>query len=141
MYANYYVPIINLSNYNNSNQERQKLKLVWMKDVQRFLAANIGSLAYNIKGNNDDKNLEHFHEFLCVYTDIFSNNIFATKDKDYTYHNLSDMIQTKNIVVTKGEKDSNIVTMKRSDYVTPLDSVINDGIVKGTCIENIDNML
>ena len=64
--TNYYVPIINLSNYN-----LQKLNLGFdycfadkNKDVQRFLAANIGSLAYNIKGNISDKNTEHFHEFL-----------------------------------------------------------------------------
>ena len=63
MYTNYYVSIINLSNYNNSNQERQKLKLGLdycfvdkKKDVQRFLAAGIWSLAYNMKGKIDDKN-------------------------------------------------------------------------------------
>ena len=86
------------------------------KDVQRFLPANTGSLVYNIKGNIDDKNLEHFHEFLRGYTDIFTNNIYTTKD--YTYHNLRDMIQTKDIVVVKGDKDSSIVTRKRSYYVT-----------------------
>ena len=86
------------------------------KDVQRFLAANIGSLAYNIKGNINDKNIEHFHEFLRGYTDIFTNKIYAAKD--YAYHNLRDMIQTKEIVVVKGDKDSSIVTTKRSDFVT-----------------------
>ena len=88
------------------------------KEFQRFLAANIESLEYKMKGNIDDKNLEHFHVFLCGYTDIFTDNIYATKD--YTYHNVCDMIQTKNIVVAKGEKDSTIVTTKRSDYVTLL---------------------
>ena len=51
------------------------------------------------------------------------------------------MIQTKNIVVVKGDKDSNIVTIQRSDYVTPLDSMVNDGVMKGTYIENIGSTL
>ena len=62
--TNYFAPIINLSNYNLPNQEMQKLSLGLEycfvdknKDLQRFLAANIGSLAYNIKGNINDKNI------------------------------------------------------------------------------------
>ena len=51
------------------------------------------SLAESVKGSIDHKNLEHFHEFLRGYTDIFTNNIYATKD--YTYHNLRGMIQNK----------------------------------------------
>ena len=104
--TNYSVPIINLSNYNLSNQERQQLKLGLdycfadkNKDVQRFLAANMESLADRVKGNIDHKNLEHFHEFLRGYTDIFTNNIYATKD--YTYHNLHSTIQNKDTVVVK----------------------------------------
>ena len=61
-------PIINLSNYNLSNQERQQLKLNLdycfvdkNKDVWRFLTANMESLADSVKGNIDHKNLEHFH--------------------------------------------------------------------------------
>ena len=56
------VPIINLSNYNLSNQEKQKVKLGLdycfvdkNKDVQRFLTANIDSSAYNLKTSIDDK--------------------------------------------------------------------------------------
>ena len=44
------------------------------------------SLADSIKGNIDHKNLEHFHDFLHLYTDIFTNNIYAKKD--CTYHKL-----------------------------------------------------
>ena len=62
------VPIINLSNYNLSNQERQQLKLNLdycfvdkNKDVWRSLAANMESLADSVNGNIDHKNLEHFH--------------------------------------------------------------------------------
>ena len=144
--TNYSAPIINLSNYNISSQETQQLKLGLHycfvdknKDFQRFLAANIESLADSIKRNINHKNLEHFHEFLRGYTDIFTNNIYATKD--YTYHNLRGMIQNKDIVVVKGDKDSSVVIMKKSDYVTKLDTMIDDGIIKGTYVETIDNML
>ena len=104
--ANYSVPIINLSNYNISDQQRQQLKLGLdycfvdkNKDVQRFLAANMESLADSVKGNIDHEDLEHFHEFLRGYTNIFTNNIYAAKD--HIYHNHRGMIQNKDIVVVK----------------------------------------
>ena len=43
------------------------------------------------------------------------------------------MIPNIDIVVTKGDK------MKKSDYVTKLDTMIDDGIIKGTYIETTDN--
>ena len=61
--TNYSAPIINLSDYNLSIQETQQLKLGLdcfvdkNKDVQRFLAANMESLADSVKGNIDHKNL------------------------------------------------------------------------------------
>ena len=144
--TNYSVPLINLPNYNLSNRERQQLKLGLAycfvnknKDICRFVVANMESLAESVKGNINHKNLEHFHEFLHGYTDIFSNNIYATKD--YTYHNLCGMIQNKDIAVVKGDKDSSVVTMKKSDYVTKLGTMIDDGIMKGTYIETTDNTL
>ena len=88
--TNYSIPIINLSNYNLSNQERQQLKLGLdycfvdeNKEVWRFLAANMESLANSVKGNIDHKNLEHVHEFLFGYAYIFTNYIYATKDYLY----------------------------------------------------------
>ena len=51
------------------------------------------------------------------------------------------MIQNKDIVVVKGDKDSSVVIMKKSDYVTKLDTMIDDGIIKGTCVETTDNTL
>ena len=144
--TNYSTPIINLSNFNLSSQKTQLLKLGLNycfvdknKDVQRFLAANMESLADSIKGNIDHKNLEHFCEFLCGYTDVFTNSIYATKD--YTYHNLCGIIQNKDIVVVRGDKDSSVVIMKKSDYVTKLDTTIDGGIIKGTYVETTDNML
>ena len=140
----YSVPVINLSNYILLEKQQLKLGLGYCfvdknKDVLKFLAANFGSLADSIKANIDDKNLEHFHEFLRGYRDIFANNIDAAKG--YTYHNFLGMIHTKDIVVVKGDKDSSIVITKRSDYVTELGTMINDGIMKGTYIETTDSTL
>ena len=67
--TNYSVLIINLSNYNLSNQKKQlKLGLDYCivdknKDIRRFLAANLEHLADNVKGKTDHKNLENFHNF------------------------------------------------------------------------------
>ena len=69
------------------NQERQQLKVGLdycfvdeNKDVQKFLAANMESLADSIiKGSINYKNLENFHEFQRGYTDVSTNNTFATK--------------------------------------------------------------
>ena len=97
------------------------------------------SLADSVKGNIDHKNLEHFCEFLRGYTDFFTNSIYATKD--YTYHNLRRMIQNKDIVVVKGDKDSSAVILKKSDYVNKLDTMIDGGIIKGIYVETTDNML
>ena len=61
------VPIINLSNYNLPNQEVQQLKLGFdyrfvdkNKDVQRFLTANMESLADSVKGSIDHKKFKTF---------------------------------------------------------------------------------
>ena len=51
------------------------------------------------------------------------------------------MIQNKDIVVVKGDKDSSIVIMKKSGYVAKLDFTIDGGIMKGTYIETNDDKL
>ena len=58
--------------------------------------------------------LENFHEFMPAYTNISTNNILATKD--YTYHNLKDLIRDKDLVLLNGGKDSNVVVINRTDY-------------------------
>ena len=66
----------------------------------------------------------------CMAELLYDNNIYVTKY--YIYHNLRGMIQDKDIVVVKGNKDYSIVIMKRSDNVTKLETMIDDGIMKGT---------
>ena len=51
------------------------------------------------------------------------------------------MIQNKDIVVVKSDKDSSVVIMKKSDYVTKLDNMIDGSIMKGTYVETTGNTL
>ena len=51
------------------------------------------------------------------------------------------MIENKDIVLVKGDKDSSIVIMKQTDYVTKLDNMINDGTTIGTYVETTDKTL
>ena len=51
------------------------------------------------------------------------------------------MIQNKDIVVAKGDTKSIVVIMKKSDYVTKLDTMIEDGIMKGTYVEILKTRL
>ena len=51
------------------------------------------------------------------------------------------MIQNKGIVVAKGDKDSSVVILKKSHYVSKLDTMIDDGIMKGTYLETTDNTI
>ena len=49
------------------------------------------------------------------------------------------MIQNRDTVVVKDDKDSSIVIMKNSDYVTKLDTMIDDSIMKDFYIETTDS--
>ena len=49
------------------------------------------------------------------------------------------MIQNKDIVFVKGDKDSSVVIMKKSDCVTKLDSMISGSIMNGIFVETTDN--
>ena len=51
------------------------------------------------------------------------------------------MIQNKDIVVVQCDKDSSLVITKKSDYVTNLDTMTDDGIMKGTYVKTTDNTL
>ena len=45
------------------------------------------------------------------------------------------------MILVKHDRNSSIVTMKKSNYVTKLDNMIGDGITKDTYIETTDNVL
>ena len=59
------------------------------------------------------RRLGEYHKFLHGYTDIFTKNVFQTKD--YTYHNLKNLTQEKDVAVMKGVKDSSVVILNKTD--------------------------
>ena len=74
----------------------------------------------------DHDQIKNFHEFKCACTDIFTNNIFATKD--YICYSLNNMIRDKDLVRLNGDKDSSIAVMNRTDYNNIIQKMIDDGI-------------
>ena len=82
----YFVPIINISKYVFSNKEEQQLKLgfkhsfVDKNNIRRLLASNLERITERVENYLDHVQVENFLEFMRAYTDIVTNNIFATKD-------------------------------------------------------------
>ena len=71
--------------------------------------------------------LEDFHELLRGYTDIFIKKIYLTGDN--SYEKLKKLINNKNIVVLRGNKDSSIVLMDRNYQFKELKEMADDRIV------------
>ena len=106
----YSVPIFNISKHELSSKDEQQLKLGLKhgfvdknKNTKKILAANMEKVTERVENSLDQNQVENFHEFMRAYSDIFTNNVFATKD--YTYHNLKDIIKFKDIVLLDGDKD------------------------------------
>ena len=69
----------------------------------------------------------------CIFsfvTDIFTKNVFQTKD--CIYHNLKKLIREKAVVVMKGGKDSSVVILNKTDYIEKLENMVKEGTDKGT---------
>ena len=71
------------------------------------------------------------------YADIFTKNVFKTKD--YIYHNLKNLIQEKGVIVMKGDKDSSVVILNKTDYIEKLENMVKEGIDKRTYTLTEDN--
>lgn len=143
---NYFVPVINLSLAVLSSQEKQQLSFGLEhsyvdknKHIKKVLAANLETVADRVTQSIDNDKREDFHEFLRGYTDIFTKNIYATKD--FTYHKLKNLVNNKNIAVVSGDKDSSIVIMNRSDYNDKIQQMINEGVQKGVYAPSTDTTL
>ena len=87
----------------------------------------------------ENNKVEDFHEFLKAYTDIFTKNIYATKD--FTYKNSKDMINNDKLAVASGDKDSCVVIMTREDYNIKLEAMLSDGISQGIYAPTEDTTL
>ena len=99
-----------------SNKKEQQLKLGLKhsfvdknKKIKTLLAANMERITERVENSSDYDQVENSHESMRAYTDIFINNIFATKD--YTYHNLKDIIRNKDLVLLNGDKDSIVIVI------------------------------
>ncbi|XP_066919453.1 uncharacterized protein [Clytia hemisphaerica] len=61
-----------------------------------------------------------------AYTDMFTKNVYASKD--YTYHNLKRLTNDPNLTIVKGDKDSCVVIMNKADYYAKMQQMIDKGI-------------
>ena len=83
----YDVPTINLSSVQLRDKELNQLSfgldhsyLDKNKHVKKYLAANFESLAQAVNSETSNEEKEDFHEFLRSYCDIFTKNVYSTKD-------------------------------------------------------------
>ena len=53
-----------------------------------------------------------------------------TSTKDNTYKNFENLINNKNIVILKGDKELSIVILDKIDYIVKLKDVIQDDLDK-----------
>ena len=102
--------------------------------MKKYLAANLESLVYSINKTVENDKKEEVHEFLRAYCNLFTNNVYNSKD--YTFTNLKRLRNDESIVVIPGNKDSCVIVMDKSDYVEKLNGMIDDGIAQGVYQES-----
>ena len=107
----YKVPIINISSHQLTDTEYRILKFglnhsfVKKDNVYKDIATHMEPLAYTALKKVENIQLENFHKFLRVCTNIFSKNVLNSED--FTYKNLKSLIQDENMVILHGDKDLN----------------------------------
>ena len=134
--TSYNVPVINLSSIELTENELKQLSyglehsfVDKNKHIKKNLGANLEFLAQSVDKHILNDKREHFHEFLRAYCDMFTKNIYSTRDS--TYSNLKRLIKNEDIVIIPGDKDSCVVVMNKSDYVQKLQQMTNDGCLCG----------
>ena len=92
-----FVPVVNLTDIALTQKERDQLSLGLdysfvdkNKHIKKTLAANFECVADKITPEIEHDKREDLHEFLRAYTDIFTKNVYKTRDD--TYHNLKNLI-------------------------------------------------
>ena len=102
--SNYSTPLINLwyieLTSEKANQFKRGLEYSFIdknKYIKKNLAANFESLVDKVTENLESFKREDFHELLRAFVDIFTKNIYATRDN--TYKNLKRIINDPNIAV------------------------------------------
>ena len=109
------------------------------KRLKQQLAVNMETVSNSAIKCVEDNKVEDFREFLRAYTDIFTENIYATKD--FTNKNLKNMINNDKLAIVSGDKDSCVVILTREDYNDKLETMLNDGISKGIYAHTEDTTL
>ena len=98
------------------------------KNTRRFLAANFETLAQRTSDSVETHRLEEYHKFLRGYTGICTKNVFQTKD--YTNHNFKKLIREKDVVVMKGDNDSSVVIVNKTDYIEKFETWLKKALPK-----------
>ena len=106
--------------------------------TRKLLDANFEKLAQRTSDSVEAHRLEEYH-VLHGYTDLFTKNVFQTKD--YTYHNLKNLIRGKDVVVKEGAKGSLAVILNKTDYNEKLENMAKENIEKGTDTLTEDNTI
>ena len=128
------VPVINLSDY-DFDMEGLKYGLHHCfvdksKSVKRNIAVELENIGHLVQKDASSENMEYFHEYLRKVTNIFTQNIYHTKDE--THCNLRHLFQNNDIVLLSRDKDSSVVVInKKKNYILKVDNMINEGIQKG----------
>ena len=142
----YNVPIINLSNVQITDDEKEVLRyglqhsfIDRSKYIKQNLAIEIEALADTTDEYVKQEDKEEYHELLIKYTNIFSKNVLETKD--FTYKTLKKLIDNPDIVILEGDKESATVIMNKVDYVTKMNQMIEKGLEDGTYVESEDTTL
>ena len=68
-----------------------------------------------------------FHVGTLIF---FRKIVLSTNDE--TYKNLKTLIRKSDRVILRGDKDSSVVIMNRSDYIEKLEGMIEVAVKKGT---------
>ena len=143
---NFSVPVINLSSHVLTEKEHNHLKydlsycfIDRNKYFKKYLLVELETLAQQTSDCVEPGKLEEYHEFLRAYADIFSSNIYNSKD--YTYHDLKSLIKNKDIKVLQGDKDSSIIIMDSEKYYKNPETMVKEGIKNGIYKETTDTTL
>ena len=107
--------------------------------VKKHLAASMETVADRVTSFVDNTQKEHLHEFLRANTDIFTKNIYSSKDT--TFSNLKALCRDKNIAVVPGDKDSSVVLLNKSDYLEKMQNMLDKGIQDGIYEAAADTIL
>ena len=79
------------------------------KNGKKYLSAEPETLAQQTSDSAEPAKLEEYNEFLRAYADIFSGNIYDSKDN--TYQDLKLLMKSKDIKFLLGDKNSSIIIM------------------------------